>query len=276
MKSKLFFPPLLFLYMILFSAKNADAMKVCIVDNFGESFSLSIPNYCGAGNVKNIDGTADFSLYGAGIWSVTGTVTKSAKIIVMHCVNPTPDNCLSYASTADITMHYTGGFYAMSGSFINDCGGAGEISATGTAGGYCDGLARYLDFTQGVHSGVAATGSYFSSHTIAQLKYLPPMSEDFEKQVFGDNLAVHSFPIPMSNNATITYILPEDGQVNVAIYNHLGQVVKILVNQSESLGTYTVNWDGSDASGYRVKDGLYFITIKTSSGSQTQAISVGM
>jgi hypothetical protein len=276
MKSKLFFPLLILLSIALFSAKNTDAMKVCIVDNFGESFSLSIPGYYNAGNVKNINGTADFTLYGAGIWTVTGTVTKSTKTIVMHCVNPTPDNCVSYSSTADITMHYTGGFYSMSGSFINDCGNSGDMTATGTTGGFCGGLAMYLDFTQGVHSGIAATGSYFSSHTIAKLQNLPPMSDDFEKQVFGDNLSIHSFPIPMSKDATITYIVPDNDQVNVTIYNHLGQVVKILVNQSQSTGTYTVNWDGSDASGYRVKDGLYFITIKTSTGTQTQAISVEM
>lgn len=249
-------------------------MKVCIVDNFGESFSLSLPGFNSAGNIKNLDGTADFSLYGAGIWTVTGTVTKSTKIITMHCVNPTPDNCLNYASTVDITMHYTGGLYSMSGTYANDCDNFGDLNATGTNGGYCDGLARYSDFTEGVHSGIAATGSYFTSHTIAQLQHLPPMGDDFEKHVFDDCPAIHSFPIPMNNNATITYILPEDGQVNVAIYNHVGQVIKILVNQSQSTGTYTVNWDGSDVSGYRVKDGLYFVTVKTGTGSQTQAMSV--
>jgi len=107
------------------------------------------------------------------------------------------------------------------------------------------------------------------------LQNLPPMSDDFEYQLFGNQHDIHSFPIPMSNTANITYILPENGQVRVAIYNHLGQMVKTLVNQSQTTGTYTVNWDGSDANGYRVKDGLYFITIKTGTGAQAQAVSVG-
>ncbi len=45
--------------------------------------------------------------------------------------------------------------------------------------------------------------------------------------------------------------------VILTIYNVLGQEVRLLVQQFQSAGNYTVVWDGRDAAGRQVSTGMY-------------------
>jgi hypothetical protein len=55
-------------------------------------------------------------------------------------------------------------------------------------------------------------------------------------------------PNPFVDNSTIRYHLDEAAQVNIAVYNAEGKVLKVLVNKRLEAGTYTQNWNGSDLS----------------------------
>jgi hypothetical protein len=61
-----------------------------------------------------------------------------------------------------------------------------------------------------------------------------------------------SYPNPAGTSAKIKYALPEDTKVTIKLYNITGQVVKVLVNEDASAGTYVkeVNADG-------LADGVY-------------------
>ncbi len=79
--------------------------------------------------------------------------------------------------------------------------------------------------------------------------------EDVEKDL-GFKLAGNS-PNPFNPVTTITYVLPENAQVRLDIFNVLGQRVKTLVDGQVEAGINSVVWNGKDAVGNQVSSGFY-------------------
>jgi hypothetical protein len=70
-----------------------------------------------------------------------------------------------------------------------------------------------------------------------------------------------NYPNPFNPETVIRYALPEDCQVELTIYNILGQKVKILVDEYENAGFKMVSWNGRDGKGLEVSSGVYFYVI---------------
>ncbi len=70
-----------------------------------------------------------------------------------------------------------------------------------------------------------------------------------------------NFPNPFNPTTLITYKVPQtlEGVANVSmkIYDITGRLVKVLVNESKTAGTYTVQWDGTSINGQKVAAGVY-------------------
>jgi flagellar hook assembly protein FlgD len=64
-------------------------------------------------------------------------------------------------------------------------------------------------------------------------------------------------PNPFNPSTTLRYHLAEAGQVELTIYNVMGQQVRVLIDQVQQAGGYEVEWDATDGSGQRVAPGLY-------------------
>ena len=62
------------------------------------------------------------------------------------------------------------------------------------------------------------------------------------------------------------------GHVTLAIYNTLGQQVRVLVQDNLAAGQYRVKWDGTDMLGREVSSGVYFYRLIHSSGVQTRRL----
>ena len=72
-------------------------------------------------------------------------------------------------------------------------------------------------------------------------------------------------PNPFNPSTTIRYTLSGASQVNLAIYNVLGQQVRVLVNSAQAVGVHQVVWDGRDAFGRGVSTGLYLYRLQAES-----------
>ena len=72
-----------------------------------------------------------------------------------------------------------------------------------------------------------------------------------------------NYPNPFNPVTRISYELHKSCNVNLDIYNILGQKVKTLVhNRFQQKGAYAVSWDALDDRGRMVASGVYIYTIK--------------
>ncbi|MYA21356.1 MAG: T9SS type A sorting domain-containing protein [Gemmatimonadetes bacterium] len=69
-------------------------------------------------------------------------------------------------------------------------------------------------------------------------------------------------PNPFNSNTVIRFALPQPSQVELAIYNLLGQPVAVLVQGPSAAGTFSVRWDGRDQTGRAVTSGVYLYQLR--------------
>jgi flagellar hook assembly protein FlgD len=66
------------------------------------------------------------------------------------------------------------------------------------------------------------------------------------------------YPNPFNGRTVLRFELPEVGSVRLAIYNILGQQVRVLVDGHRPAGAHRVEWNGRDDRGQQAASGLYF------------------
>jgi len=66
------------------------------------------------------------------------------------------------------------------------------------------------------------------------------------------------YPNPFNPATTISFSIPEDCDVRLAIYNIKGQMVKKLRSGIMEQGDHSVIWNGNDENGKRASSGIYF------------------
>ena len=78
-----------------------------------------------------------------------------------------------------------------------------------------------------------------------------------------------NYPNPFNPSTIIPYQLPAAGHVRLEVFNILGQRLAMLVDAEQSAGTYTAQWDGTDAAGRAVGAGVYIYRLR--SGGMTES-----
>ncbi len=86
-----------------------------------------------------------------------------------------------------------------------------------------------------------------------------PVSLQTRPEVFS---LVDNYPNPFNPATTIRYALPQAADVELTVYNVVGQPVRTLVAESQSAGRYVVEWDATDDRGYSVSSGMYFYRLQ--------------
>jgi len=70
-----------------------------------------------------------------------------------------------------------------------------------------------------------------------------------------------NYPNPFNPTTSIKYSISQNANVQLIVYNMLGQVVKTLVNNEQEAGYYTIQWNGTNDFGGKVSSGIYIYRI---------------
>ncbi len=87
------------------------------------------------------------------------------------------------------------------------------------------------------------------------------IADDFEKAPLSYRLK-QNYPNPFNPETRIYFQIPNAQQVEIMVYNILGQRVRTLVQNHFNAGQHVVNWDGRNDAGQRVTSGVYIYRIK--------------
>ena len=83
-----------------------------------------------------------------------------------------------------------------------------------------------------------------------------------------------SYPNPFNPITEIRFQLPKDMNVEVNIYNSLGQKIRTLVNQNCNAGYHSFFWDAKDDYGNLVLSGIYFYKMHAGRFNETKKMTV--
>ena len=98
-----------------------------------------------------------------------------------------------------------------------------------------------------------------------------PLSETLAPQDFS---LLPNWPNPFNPETTLRYVLPQAGPVSLTIYDLVGQRVRLLVDEVQAPGVYTLQWNGRDENGMEVASGLYFYRIEAGAFVQTRKMTL--
>jgi hypothetical protein len=75
------------------------------------------------------------------------------------------------------------------------------------------------------------------------------------------------YPNPFNPTANIRFNLPVSGQVNLAVYNNIGQVVATISNGYLNAGEHRMVWNATDFA-----SGVYYLMLRASEGEKVQKL----
>ena len=75
------------------------------------------------------------------------------------------------------------------------------------------------------------------------------------------------YPNPFNSVTTIAYDLPNDGAVNLSIYNLRGALIEELETGFKNAGSYKISWEAGN-----LASGLYFVKFTSSDFSATRKL----
>ena len=78
-----------------------------------------------------------------------------------------------------------------------------------------------------------------------------------------------NYPNPFNPETELNYSLPIGGDVNLVIYNLLGQQIATLVDEFQPSGNYTAKWNGRNDLGRLLSSGVYFYRMNVDNGKFT-------
>ena len=82
-----------------------------------------------------------------------------------------------------------------------------------------------------------------------------------------------NYPNPFNPTTEIAFTLDQTADVNLSIYNMLGQKVRTHTNGSKNAGTHTLQWNGLDEMGQNVSTGIYLYRLTSGSKSITKKMA---
>jgi len=187
------------------------------------------------------------------------------------------NSCIvTYNAVTIDSANADGPTYHYGESYGKDSSGGNHTRIT-----WSDGRTRFFN---GPADGLVNKGDYFGSvtgileYTHTNYKLCPRNDADivgyktFVDGVKSDNSVLptqyklnQNFPNPFNPSTVISYDIPKSGIVSLKIFNVLGQLVKTLVNQSQTAGTHQVTFNANSLS-----TGVYFYSLTVDNFTQVK------
>jgi len=79
-----------------------------------------------------------------------------------------------------------------------------------------------------------------------------------------------NYPNPFNPRTIINYELPITNELELNIYNLLGQRIVTLVSGRQNAGSYQIEWNGTDQFGQKVSSGIYLYKLETDTDVQVR------
>ena len=115
-----------------------------------------------------------------------------------------------------------------------------------------------------------STADVFFDNVILKEEQTPTARATELSQIPKSFKLLQNYPNPFNPVTTISYDLPHESYVTLMIYDITGRLVKTLVNDRQSAGYYTLQWDATNAKGQPVSAGVYFYQIRAVDFVQTR------
>lgn len=97
---------------------------------------------------------------------------------------------------------------------------------------------------------------------------------DAVSEVVPEQLALRqNYPNPFQGQTTLEYAVPESMDIEVSVYNVLGQRVTTIERGTKTAGTHQVVWDGK-ADGRTLASGVYFVRITGNGDSDVRRVTI--
>jgi len=91
-------------------------------------------------------------------------------------------------------------------------------------------------------------------------------AQDMYGHVTGDDMSTNTVLASLfDNGSSISFSIPFDCEVELAIYNIKGQLIKKLRSGIMQQGDHSVIWDGNDENGKRAGSEMYFYQLAINS-----------
>lgn len=98
-----------------------------------------------------------------------------------------------------------------------------------------------------------------------QFIYYPPLSANVQNSTPQSFALLQNFPNPFNPITSITFSIPKQDAVSLTVYDILGRMSKMVLNQIMAPGVYTIQWDGTHFS-----SGMYFYRLRSGDAVQTK------
>ncbi len=85
---------------------------------------------------------------------------------------------------------------------------------------------------------------------------------------------VKAYPNPFNPKINLYFELYDNDVMEISVYDIQGKKVRSLYSGRMDRGTHSITWDGKEDAGRSVPSGLYFISFKTNSHTETRKISL--
>ena len=106
---------------------------------------------------------------------------------------------------------------------------------------------------------IADNQTYDSEFGFNRLALPAPVQLQTRPEAFA---LANNYPNPFNPATTIKYALPQAADVELTVYNVVGQVVRTLVTEHQSAGRYVVEWDATNDNGHSLSSGMYFYRLQ--------------